>query len=109
MYMSKVLVRLLQLALAAQRKARSSTTHHEAFEPPCAGRGGGGGGGGSPPDVTPLGGGGQLQTVLVLAACQQGQAGDVDVLNVGVVLQHCLHITRRHLHIVPVGQNSLVE
>lgn len=47
--------------------------------------------------------GGQVQAVLVIAVGKERQAGDVNVLQVGVVLQDCLHITWGHLHIVPVS------
>lgn len=40
-----------------------------------------------------------------MAVGKEGQAGDVNVLHVGVVLQDCLHITWGHLHIVPVSHH----
>ena len=67
------------------------------------GVGWGGGRGGKSPCVT-LVWGRQLQAVLVIAVGKERQAGDVNILQVGVVLQNCLHITWSHLHIVPVGQ-----
>ena len=64
------------------------------------------GGGGSSPPVTLVRGGGQLQTVLIVAVCEEREAAEVDVLNVCVILQDGLHVTWRHLHIVPVSHRQ---
>ena len=60
-------------------------------------------GGCSSPPVVLFGGSGQLQAVLVRAICKEREAAEVNVLNVSVILQDCLHITWGHLHIVPVS------
>ena len=101
-------VKVLQCRRQQQQGATSCTINEVSLASGGGSfKGGGGEGGvgeGCSPPVTLVRGGGQLQTVLIGAVCKEREAGEVNVINVGVILQDCLHITWGHLHIVPVSQ-----